>query len=161
MNRFLKKEWEDTEIPERAYLQARNRAWSRLTTPAKPAYPSWIWATAAVAVVAGLALFRFSGRENYTGVAKPVFIQTTRQEGAVSSRKAIPAMGSHPRDTRAAVALKPRAISKNTPAKSRRQPVDNHQADPDRLVLDFVLPESGVRMIWILDKDFQLNGEIE
>ena len=160
MNRFLKKEWEDTEIPERAYLQARNRAWSRLHPVAKPAHPQWIWATAAGALVAGLALFWFSGRENSSLAPNPAQVEATQQESAAPT-KAAPAIVADGRDVRATV-LRQKSGPKRSIGKSRKPALQAVPAeDPDRLVLNFVLPESGVRMIWILDKDFQLNGEIE
>lgn len=159
MNRFLKKEWEDSEIPERAYREARNRAWSRLHPAAKPARPGWMWATAAVALVAGLSLFLLSERENSGVAPKPDLVQ--RQEGAASPAMAVPAIVSHGQDVRA-TAPRPKPGPKRSIGKSLKPTLQAPPSEgPDRLVLNFVLPESGVRMIWILDKDFQLNGEIE
>jgi hypothetical protein len=159
MNRFLKKEWEDTKIPERAYLQARNRAWTRLHEVARPRR-RLIWAAAAATAMVVLGSLWFSGQENLRVSPNPPVLQSTRQEKGASGRD-VPAIVSPGQDVRASVP-RPKPGPKRSIGKSRKPTLQAPTSEsPDRLVLNFVLPESGVRMIWILDKDFQLNGEIE
>src|SRR2546428_7202032 len=50
MNRFLKKECQDTEIPEQIYRQARNRAWTAIQ-----AEPGRLWVRHRVKIAYGLA----------------------------------------------------------------------------------------------------------
>ena len=57
-----------------------------------------------------------------------------------------------------------------TPQVPEPKSVNNHIAqveanlqdeEPERIVLNFRLPESGARMIWIMDSRFNFNGGVE
>jgi hypothetical protein len=52
--------------------------------------------------------------------------------------------------------------SKSDPAKHASTiQTDAYVEEPERIVLNFRLPESGTRMIWIMDSSFNLNGGVE
>src|SRR5881409_1361010 len=53
------------------------------------------------------------------------------------------------------------SASLRRPGSNRSGPKTAVSGVPDRVVLNFVLPETGVRMIWISDKNFRLDGANE
>ena len=90
MNRFLKKEWEDTEIPAEAYLRARNGAWRKVrsgdTRRPRTLIPITISAGAAILILLALAFHR--GGMHSTEV---------QNAGNVSSRETSPRAQAAPR----------------------------------------------------------------
>jgi len=145
MDEFLKRELEKIEIPEQVYLDARDRAWARSRKESRPSRAKILWAAAAAALVLALLL----------GLPKRNVPKTDDQ---VQSPPPIspPVAAERPHES------KPAAIahSAQKPARKRRAPVaaPGRSDQPDRLVLNFVLPDSGVRIIWIMDKNFKLDG---
>ncbi len=145
MDEFLKKELEKIEIPQQVYLEARDQAWARLQEKSLPSRAKILWAAAAAAMVLAVLL----------GLLKH---NPPKTEGQVQSPlpTALPGAVDHPLEAKPAeIAQSPRA------AVRRRQPpvaAPGRSDQPDRVVMNFVLPDSGVRMIWIMDKNFKIDG---
>lgn len=160
MNRFLKNEWAKTEIPEEAYLQARNRAWARLQTRRPAVRPRVLWA-AAVSLLAVTAILLLRP-------PKPAQIEINariRQPEQPKAGSQVPAVtrnqfpSQQPAEDHHRI-TSPRA-SLRSQSSNRSAPKTAVSGVPDRVVLNFVLPETGVQMIWISDKNFRLDGANE
>ncbi len=163
MNRFLKKEWDDSRISESELLQVRNQAWSRFH--AKPARRRrWGW----LALASGLAAV-------VLWIARPLdpaapSTEPTPARLAQISKPGAPAPPQapieRPADNGKAVAeVSPKRKKPSPP--STRKAVNREEAgdlnqdhapsQSTRLVLNFQLPDSGVRMIWVQTADFFQN----
>lgn len=153
MNRFLKKEWDDTEIAERTYLEARNRAWARLQKSRGPwAVVRGPWAAVAALLLVAVLVILAIPKKEMSGVAR----QTITPIRSVATAEATTdVLRKSARSKRKSA---PRAPAGGQPVKASKQPADE---TPERIVMNFQLPETGVRMIWILDKNFDLNGGTE
>lgn len=104
--------------------------------------------TTAVVIVI-LASIR-NGRETQTG-------QFTRSAEEVASHSTDSAVS--PKTQHAELTPLPKAVPVSP---SARQKIKNTTADQhERVVLNIRLPESGTRMIWILDSSFQLDGGVQ
>ena len=162
MNRFLRNEWQQTEIPERAYLQARNRAWDRLRGGTPAARPALMWAASIACAVIAVTLFfwqreipRIEPSRGLPHTEDPKLVQALQSKPVreIKSRQNV----STPNGNLAAnQSPRKRASGKSAGTAKRTQ-----TGAPEHVVLNFVLPESGVRMIWISDKNFKLDGANE
>ncbi|HEV8131850.1 MAG TPA: hypothetical protein VGQ81_11410 [Acidobacteriota bacterium] len=179
MNRFLKKEWHDAEIPEQVYVQARNRAWAEIQ-----AGPSQRRVKIAYALAAGAALLLLvcvsvsrrdiQDRDQQGARTAAVRPQPTSDAlragvdvpgGAVAGRtkpaaKAMPLAKIYSRDTRRVRTIHASLRQKRHDVVAARD-TSGKTESPERIVLNFQLPTSGVRMIWILDRTFHLDGGTE
>ena len=149
----LKKDWQETQIPEEVYLRARNAAWARIR---RPTYvrPSWIWAAAAsVFIVAAAVVWIWSARgtriDRVSGPAPPEVIapeKATVQTAEIRAQK--------PGTPQFQPVLEGAAqIKTSRSAKHVKKPVAP-VGEPERVVLNMTLPETGARMIWIMDSNF-------
>ena len=146
----LKQEWEETRIPEEVRLRARNLAWAKLQRKGG-AERALGWAAAASTIVVIAALvWIWSGRKT----------QMEQVSTPAPQKISSPAIAEKQ-------PVKPHV---ETPQVSEPKPVNKHIAqiqasapmeEPERIVLNFRLPESGARMIWIMDSRFNLNGGVE
>ena len=142
MDRLVKGAWDEPEIPDALYLRARRRAWDRIQTPGRPAGPRrLLWAaTALVPAAALMAWLALRGRVAEVppppSVAFAPEVRVPPTLGPARHKGLLPA-GTTARRSASATPRRP-----------------GH----DRLVVNLVLPESGVRMIWVLDSDFRLDG---
>jgi hypothetical protein len=140
----LKREWEQTEIPEEIKLQARNRAWDKLQRPVQwRLKPVWIAAASTIAAVVVL-IWLWSDRDLPSQTANPIrpeaAIPVVAEPKTAPPQKVMPAAAGH------------------SHMKKRVAPLAK---EPERIVLNFVLPESGARMIWIIDSQFDLDGGVQ
>lgn len=167
MNRFLKKEWDDTPVSEDDCRRARNRAWSRFHAQPQPVL---LWRGIAVASgVVAIILLRMlmptpPTTSPFEGTPAPLpevaearptaSIPTPESRGRPVTDSPRPASAKR-RPTRG----KARTAAKAVEA----APVnDNSGLKSNHLVLNFRLPESGVRMIWVQDADFyRSEGETQ
>jgi hypothetical protein len=143
MDRFVKGSWDEPEIPEAVYLRARRRAWDRIQAPG-PAGPRRLrWAAAALVPAAALMAW----------LALPGPLAEAPPPPSVSF---VPEVRVPP----PAVVARSERVAAARAAHRRAGGVKlgRREDERDRLVLNFVLPESGVRMIWILDRSFQVDG---
>jgi hypothetical protein len=149
MNR-LKREWKETQIPEEIKLRARNRAWAKIQHPAcKRRTLEWTAAAAMLMVAAVLALI-WSGREarmnQVAALAPPNVFSPARTTHQIA--KPLVEMTTAPT---------PKPAKRSLVSVRARGSVE----EPERIVLNFTLPESGARMIWIMDSRFHLDGGVE
>lgn len=146
----LRQEWKETEIPEEVRLRARNLAWAKMQSKGGTGRSlGWLAAASTIVVIAAL-VWIWSGPET-----------KIKQVSAPAPRKiSSPAVAEKQPD-------KPHL---ETPQVPEPKPVNKHIAqiqasalaeEPERIVLNFRLPESGARMIWIMDSRFHLNGGAE
>jgi hypothetical protein len=146
----LKREWEETQVTEEIKLRARNLAWAKIQRPAgKRRALGWAAATTMLVVAVVLALI-WSRRE-------------ARMEQAA---ELVPPNVSHPAlATNQIVNPLFETTTSPTPKPVKRRPVPARARgsveEPERIILDFPLPESGARMIWIMDSRFHLDGGVE
>lgn len=149
MNRFLKKEWDDTEIPAWLRRQAREDAWNRLHPARTRRLPRFAWSTAGLALIAGLVFLILDRSPADLDPAETTPVATIRPEtdavpNVIEEAKPIPEFA-------------PEEIAAAEPA----PPPPPTSESPDRIVMNFVLPKTGVKMIWVMDRDFQIEGEKE
>ena len=145
MTRFLKREWDNTDVSPDALLRARNRAWQRLHGPPPAPLRGWTplrvgSSAAAAAALVLLALMQWPSRD---AVALPV---SPMAELPLLSR-GLPAP---------ALVLPP-------PAPGDPAPIAPAPAIevPERVVVQMRLPESGTRMIWIKTRNFDISGGLK
>jgi len=150
MKEFLRREWMDQEIRSELYSRARERARKRLSSSTRPAL-GWLMVPAAVGLLAVIWL-AFPGRT------------PGRSELARLALTELPLDSSRPRmtDPLPAVDLRQAPIQeilapRVEPTTARIDPVT--KPNLERLVMNFVLPRSGVRMIWIKQKFDPVGGE--
>lgn len=162
----LKKEWKETEIPEELRLRARNLAWAKLHRPAGDRRV-WRWSAAAATTIAAITLWTGFGRKPPAESASPPVLKSA----------AVPARPSAPSSATPEIPVKPTPPPSPSPARRHavRKPAVLAQAvapsapsepperaeEHERIVLNFTLPESGAQLIWIIDSNFNLNGDIQ
>ncbi len=149
MKKFLRREWLNQEIPRQVYDRARERARKRLSSPVQPAL-GWVLAPAAVTL---LALIWFVFPDQGVRPTEPD-VPPLAQLPLDSSRPLI----ADPLPTVALLEAFQEVISAPDEA---IVPQTNLETKPnfDRLVMNFVLPRSGVRMIWIKQSFDSVGGE--
>lgn len=143
----LKREWKETEIPEEIRLRARNMAWARIQRKGRAGRSlGWIAAASTMAVIAAL-VWIWGGPET----------QIKKVSAPAPRKISSPAMAEK----------QPANPHVETPQAPEPKHVHKHVAqiapsalveEPERIVLNFRLPESGARMIWIMDSRFNFNG---
>jgi hypothetical protein len=143
----LKREWKRTQIPEEVRLRARNMAWTKLQQP-KSGRQVWQWAAAATAVVTMLILiWSWRGQEaRIEQVSAPAKSEVPSPAVAVNQT------------TGPIVETKPAPESKSVKKRVRPLRASAPTEEPERVVLNLTLPESGAHMIWIMDSRFHLDG---
>jgi hypothetical protein len=149
----LKQEWRETQIPEEACLRARNAAWAKIQRP-KRVRPGLIWATAAsVIIIVAAVLLVWSSRETridrVSVPARPEVsapTKTTSQAAEVRAEKPAAPQIEPVREQSA-------QIRTSRPRRHIQQPV-SPVSEPERIVLNLTLPETGAHMIWIMDSNF-------
>jgi hypothetical protein len=150
---------ESLEGSEPARRAARDGAWRRLqhAGPTRARHRRFVWAGALAAVLFGLVLGRLAARRPET----PARLQP-RPDLAHGSAPTAPRPAPLPARLEAA-----REVREGTPARAASRPTRRRGTAgpetirgpaPDHLVLNFVLPETGVRLIWIMDRKFDLEG---
>jgi hypothetical protein len=142
MDRFLKRLRSEPAIPEEVYARARQRAWARIQSglAVTPPRRSLKWGLAALIPAAALAAWLL------------VAVRVGGVPPAPPPVAFVPVAVAHVQAPAAAVHA---ALRK--PVRRSTRPAPRHE----RLVLNFVLPDSGVRMIWIMDSEFKLDGDNE
>ena len=161
MNRFIRKEWEDTEIPEKTYLRARNRAWSRLTGSATVS-KRWVYAIVSATAVGAVLLIPVLIEEKK--LEEPKLLPLPFSTGGHDRLQALlpdsvqPPIGSDSdnseNEPRHQVPLKmTRSVGTQTHLTDSQEPKTSQQ-----VVLNFRLPRTGVRMIWFLGRKPKSDG---
>ena len=161
MNRFLREEWRETDVPEAVYRRARDRAWEKLQEGEKPRNPMPIFGTlAAYAIMACILLLLIP---DTPPISEKIASLPLPNERVLDSLALLP------RPKPWSVALK--AADKDQSVKDR---IQLREADPPshraeaavarvstpskqrtarQLILHFRLPKTGTRMMWILTKE--------
>ena len=161
----LKKEWREAEIPEEMRLQARNLAWAKIKRPVKGSHVlRWsIAATTTIVVIVALWIgFRSQPRiENIESVEHMEPIQAEQIVSSVSESTLEPVTEN--------VSLPP--VDPVNPQQSDvvNKPVvlpiqvsaPTQEKERERIVLNFDLPESGARLIWIIDSPSNMDGDMQ
>lgn len=146
----LKQEWRETIIPEEVRLRARNLAWAKIQRRGRGGNALRWTAAASAAVVIAALVWIWSGHEMHvTQVSEPdspkisdsatVFVETVKPHVETPQ------------------VIKPKPVDKQV-AHIQTGATD---AEPEHIVLNFTLPESGARMIWIMDSRFYFDGGVE
>lgn len=157
MNRFLKKEWEDTEIPEEVYAGVRRRAWERL----RQRQPQRTWTRPGIVALAAIAAMALLG----VGLLWTPSTQAPAHTVVVAPPEVVP----RPPANEVKEVAPARPVHRAVAQASSRRPLGGSVAArrdaatkaPERIAMNFVLPETGVRMIWIMDEGFRLKGGLE
>ena len=152
MNRFLRKEWNDTKIPHRVRVQARQKAWMAIRKgQAKRGLFRATWA-AVPATVLGLLIFGW--------LAFP--LEAPIDDAAFDD--VFPVLPLTERWREPSIDLE--ANLAPLPVRARIEPsateLRMEQAPPQRkhrLVMNFILPKTGVRMIWIQERPSEKEKE--
>jgi hypothetical protein len=146
----LKREWRETQIPAEIKLQARNLAWAKMQRPAgRKRALGWAAAASTVVAIAALILI-WSGRDPRIDQVVAPAPQHVSPPAAAANQTTNPHVATQP-------ALNPKPFREHIVSKRERAQAE----EPERIVLNFTLPESGARMIWIIDSNFRLNGGVE
>ena len=147
MNR-LKREWEETQIPEEVQLRTRNLAWAKIQRRTRGRRLSG-WAAAASTALAMVALV-WIWRGGETRVEKVSVLPPQDIARTIITTKQT---GKPLVETPQVLENKP--VNKNVTLKQ----ANALAKQPVRIVLNFKLPDSGARMIWTMDSSFQLGGD--
>ena len=150
----LKREWKETEIPEEMRLQARNLAWAKIKRPVKGSHVlRWSIAATVVVIVALWIGFQSQSRIEHVEHIAPIQVE----QAAWPAPESVPELMPEPY---------PENVSQPPvdPIKPQQSDVVNKPVAPlvqasaptrgkerERIVLNFNLPESGARLIWIID----------
>jgi hypothetical protein len=146
----LKQEWKGTQIPEEVRLRARNMAWTRMQSPSADRQAlRWVAVAATLAAVIAL-VWLWDGRETHIHqVSAPAAKHASHPTEAVT-QMAIPSIKS----------IQAANLKKITRRVAPMR-MNKSQEELERIVLNFRLPESGARIIWIMDSKFHLDGGVE
>lgn len=152
MIKFLRKEWDDTKLPEEIYPRVRNRAWIALhTAPPRKAY-RYLYATAA-GVLLLLLLFFFPKADQEPKLTdlelQPLPIPVKKQFGALDTIPIVPPPEKIVAKDKRSVVSKPAEAPMRQEA-TQGQP-GRATVAPRKVVFEFRLPKSGVRMIWMIE----------
>ena len=141
------------EISEEVYQEARNKAWERLDSSSRTSTARrWLWAPVLAGLLAVFGLWLASRQSSERAVLSDL----------AGTIEALPG---------------PKTLSENSfrlePMPWNPRPADRKQSTsrnvnpvvtspdsspPDRVIISFRLPETGVRMIWIKEKTFDVSG---
>jgi len=164
MNNELKREWRESRLPKEACDAARERAWRRVSRPSSAAWRAWAPVAAGALATAVLAVVLWPMVADWFGSAPPQSARTIAPTvgnlpplaGKAPAERPLREVG--PVETRIAA----RQVTNRTGKARRAARPEAPEASPPRqqkLVVNFTLPKTGVRMIWILDEDFGKNTE--
>ena len=177
----LKKEWRETQIPQEIRLRARNRAWDKIHRPVfRRRNGVLAFVTCAIALVALLVIFRGGTNEQnmleeqIMSVSSHAVRQTdspfdpfvaniastadVADTADVRNVQDIPVNIQLPKPAVPEIVAARHEEETNFPeiietasAETVSQEANNVQ---DRIVLNFILPKSGARLIWIASSNF-------
>lgn len=161
MNRFLREEWRDTDVPEAVYRRARDRAWERIRKGERTRSPIPILGTlAAAAIVACILLLQIP---DAPPVSEKITSLPLPNDRGMDSLALMPRPKPWPVAPEAAdkdQSLTDRIQLKEEVPPSRRAETavaristQTKQRTARQLVLHFRLPKTGTRMMWILTKE--------
>lgn len=150
----LKQEWKEIRIPEDVRLRARNLAWAKINRSSAVGYRLAWAAAASVCVILSISVWIWGPRETRVPARQDVAMSmaTKAQDGGLQAETLV-----EPR-------IKPFTQIPLRAAKrsARRAKVPGASArEPERVVLNFVLPKTGAQMIWIMDSSFQFDGGVK
>ena len=149
MKKFLRREWMDQEIPIELYSRARERARKRLSSRARPAV-GWFMVPAAVGLLAIIWLAFPGGTPGRSEPARLTLAELPLDPSRPLMVDPLPAVELIEPGREVSATPEPATLAPTNP---RTKP------NLERLVLNFVLPRSGVRMIWIKQKFDPVGGE--
>jgi len=160
MDREVKRLCESLEVPDAVYRDLRHRAWTRLQKARRPRGRKLVWAGALAALASGVLLARLAVKQPDMAAPQPMpQLRPDLAQGPAGPAPAGPGarVEASSGGARGAVPARAAPVSTRQRAKGARAV----ERGPDRLVLNFVLPETGVRLIWIADRKFDIDGGIE
>ena len=160
MNRFLREEWQRTDVPEAVYRRARDRAWERLQKREKPRFPIPIFATlGAAAIVACILLLHIP---DAPPISEDIASLPLQNERILDSLALVP----RPEPWTVLLDAGDSVHSQKGRNRLREEPPPSGEAMTNvgristtpkertaQLVLHFRLPKTGTRMMWILTKE--------
>jgi hypothetical protein len=149
----LKQEWKESQIPEEVCLRARNAAWAKTERPVQAGL-GLIWATAAsVIIIAAVVLLVWSSQKSridrVSAPERPEISAPTKTTNLAAG------IGAEKPATPQIEPVREQSAQKGTSRSARRIQLPVEPADePQRVVLNMTLPETGAHMIWIMDSNF-------
>ncbi|HSR69253.1 MAG TPA: hypothetical protein VLU25_15055 [Acidobacteriota bacterium] len=155
--RFLKKEWDDTQVPGQALSRARNRAWKRIQEGAQRSERR-LWLVGAAAAAGGLCLIWLLWPAAGTPLPSPLPAAQPPQPQIVLKQPLAPQPVV--RDGRDVTGGSQDWLASDAgvapPALPERAGVS--EPEPARKMI-FRLPRSGVRLIWMTQTSQTSEGE--
>lgn len=156
----LKQEWKETRIPEEVCLRARNLAWAKINdSSAVRRRLAWAAATSAF-VVLTVIVWIWCSRGTPIGQTR---VPSRPQILIPAGTKAQDAGLQKEKSAELRTTPHTRQITQwamERPIRRAKVPVA-HAEEPERVVLNFILPKTGARMIWIMDSSFQFDGGVK
>lgn len=167
MNRFLKGELEHVKIPRSFRQQIRNAAWQKIRQSeiAKTkSRLSWLPATAAGILLLLLAWSTISSdrplKVDLAGQVTPLV--PIEQRPIFQALLPVPALAeSLPFQTGGTTAQKKPGAVPTAAKASLSGAAMPELTEFERITVELRLPETGARLIWIKDKNFDLEGEFK
>ena len=171
----LKKEWRETQIPQEVSLRARNRAWDKIHRPVfRRRNGVLAFVTCAIALVALLVIFRGGTNEQnmleeqimsvsshavrQTDSPFDPFVANIASTADVRNVQDIQVNIQPPESAASEIVAAHHEEATDLPeiietasAETVLQEANNVQ---DSIVLNFILPKSGARLIWIASSNF-------
>jgi len=158
----LKKEWRETQISAEIRQKARNLAWEKIHRPVSyKRNMALSFAACAIALAVFFVRFRGVPEESMKPVSYPApaarELSPSVPETAAVQADARPVEQAAPETAAAKDSPPPREIaadktvSVETASDEAVSVSREAEAEPVRVVLNFVLPESGARLIWFIN----------
>jgi hypothetical protein len=146
----LKQEWKETQIPNEVSLRARNKAWAKIQSPpAGRRRLGWITIASTIVAVAILMLVWNREEPHIETVSVPPVLSAPHP-AVIATQTIMPRIEATPLP-------KPKPVKKHISSPRAGDSAEEHE----RIVINFRLPESGARMIWVIDSSFQLDGGVK
>jgi hypothetical protein len=145
----LRREWKESQIPDEVRLRARKLAWAKMQLSAGDRSGlRWVVAASTIVALVGL-IWIWGGRETSIEQVSTSIPKNVSRPAIAAIQIIKPLVDTPP----VAMAKPVRRLA--APKRTSKPPEEEHE----RVVLNFKLPESGARMIWIMDSSFQFNGD--
>jgi hypothetical protein len=146
----LKQEWKETRIPNEVLLRARNGAWAKIQRPPAARRRLGRIAVASTIIAVVILLLVWKREEPRIETVSVPAVRSAPRPAVIATQTISPRIEATPLP-------KPKLVKKHIASPRAGDSAEEHE----RIVLNFKLPESGARMIWVIDSRFQLDGGVK
>lgn len=167
VRRAARRQWGEIEIPEAAYLQVRNGTWNCLSSPEAPRDFRLVYALCALVLVLTVVFVFQLSEPAALPPSAVVSLPTSLDRNLGRQAPMVEPETDAVRSSEASLSsqLRVEKVDSSVEMADARKVISipaDEEIRHKRVVMNFRLPESGVRMIWIQDSQFGLaEGETD